>query len=64
MPHKMQAPTAGGGNGAQGRALDDQSISDLSMAGKALAMLWFGTGARTEAQTREAFKAHPNWKAA
>lgn len=58
---KDKAPTAGGGNGAQDNVLGEQMIADLSMAGKALTMLWYHSGARSKAQTEAAFRAHPNW---
>jgi hypothetical protein len=54
-----------GNDGAKGIALrDDEIVADHSMAGKALAMLWYNIGARSLEQTQAVFAEHRTWRAA
>ncbi len=62
-PRKNNAPGRWSDSGA-GKAITESSIADLSEASKALAILWYNTGARSRAQTDEGFRAHPCWGAA
>lgn len=57
---KRQRP--GGGARSVSQIESGTSIADVSAAGKALAMSWYSSGARTFEQTQEAFRHHPSWR--